>query len=676
MDVRGLTHFDPDRQIRRSVVAAPLARNRTVATAALLLIIFSLGLGGCTSGSPGTDPGGSVAPTITTQPSDQTVTEGQTATFTVVATGTAPLSYQWQKGATNISGATSANYTTPATVLGDSGSTYRVVVSNSVGNATSNSATLTVNPAPPPSNVTVLTYHNDNARTGLNPNETILTTANVNSATFGKIGTLPVDGLVDAEPLYVGGLNVGGTVRNVVFVATEHDSVYAFDADSFALLWQKSVLGSGEAPSDNRGCSQVTPEIGVTSTPVIDRSAGPNGTIFVVAMSKNGSSYFQRLHALDLTAGAEIGTPATIQATFPGSGANSSNGQVVFDPKQYKDRAALLLLNGVIYTTWASHCDADPYTGWVIGYNESNLQQASVLNVTPNGSRGAIWMSGGGPAADSSGNIYLLDGNGTFDTSLDSGGFPNNGDYGNAFLKLSTGGTPPLKVADYFNMHDTVSESNADLDFGSGGAVVLVDLKDNVNQTWHLAIGAGKDSRIYVVNRDNMGKFNPNNDNAVYQEVTGAFSCTPGVAECVFSTPALFNNTLYYGAAGDTLKAFPLVNAMLSLSPLKPNSPTAFGYPGTTPSISSNGTSNGIVWAIESCSSSTSCTGALHAYDATNLANELYNTNQASGGRDQFSTNRNCKFVTPMIANGKVYVGTGTYSGGPSGAVIVFGPLP
>ena len=592
---------------------------------------------------------------------------GQTATFTVVAAGTPPLSYQWQKGTTNITGATSASYTTPATQQSDSGSTFRVVVTNSAGSITSNSATLTVNTGPPPSTVKVLTYHNDSSRTGLNPNETILNTANVNSTKFGKIGTILVDGLVDAEPLYVGSLNVGGAVRNVLFVATEHDSVYAFDADTFGQLWKKSVLGAGESPSDSRSCSQVTPEIGITSTPVIDLSAGPNGTIFVVAMSKSSSSYFHRLHALDLTTGSEIGTPTTIQATFPGTATGSSGGLVSFDPKQYKERAALLLLNGVIYTTWASHCDRPNYTGWVIGYNESTRQQVT-LNITPNGTtqgglEGGIWMAGGGPAADSSGNFYFLVGNGTFDTTLDANNFPINGDYGNAFLKLSTGGSPPLQVADYFTMHDTVSQSNADWDFGSGGAMLLMDVKDSNNVTRHLAVGAGKDSHIYVVDRDNMGKFNPTTNN-VYQEVTNAFSCTPNFDECVFSTPAFFNNTLFYGAARDALKAFPFQNARL-VTPASTQSANSFGYPGTTPSISANGTSNGIVWAMENGIS----TGTLHAYDATNLANELYNSNQASGGRDQFSTNRNCKFVTPMIANGKVYVGTAT-------GVVVFGLLP
>lgn len=503
--------------------------------------------------------------------------------------------------------------------------------------------------APPPPTVSVLTYHNDNGRTGQNLQETILTPSNVKSATFGKVGFLTVQGLVDAEPLYVPNLTVMGASHNVVFVATEHDLVYAFDADTFAQLWQVSVLGANETPSDDRGCSQVAPEIGITSTPVIDLSAGAHGTIFVVAMSKDASgNYYQRLHALDLTTGAELGSsPTTIQGTFP-----SLTGNVTFDPKQYKERAGLLLLNGAIYLGWASHCDDAPYSGWGMGYSESSLQQVSVFDFTPNGSEGSVWMAGAGMAADTSGNIYFLAANGTFDTTLNASGFPVNGDYGNTFMKLSTSGNT-LSVADYFTMYNTVAESNADEDLGSGGALLLPDLQDGSGKTWHLAVGAGKDANIYVVNRDSMGKFNPNNDNAIYQEIGSA------LGGGVYAMPAYFNNIVYYGGVSDALKAFPIANARLATTPSS-LSAASFAYPGTASSISANGSSNGIVWAVENSGG----TGILHAYDATNLANELYNSNQA-GTRDQFSDN---KFITPMIANGKVYVGTPT-------GVIVFGLL-
>jgi hypothetical protein len=594
------------------------------------------------------------APSILTQPANQTVTVGQTATFTVTAAGTTPLSYQWQKGATAITGATSASYTTPAATTTDSGSQYIVVVTNALGSATSKAATLTVNTAMP-ATTDVLTYHNDIARTGQNLAETTLTISNVTSAQFGKIGFYSVDGLVDAEPLYAQKLAVPGNgTHNVLIVATEHGSVYAFDADSGAILWQVTTLKAGETTSDPRNCSQVSPEIGVTSTPVIDRAQGPNGAVYVVAMSKDGSgNYHQRLHALDLALGTELfGGPVDIQATYPGTGDSSNGTSVVFDPGNYKERAGLLLLNGVIYTGWASHCDIRPYTGWIMGYSETTLAQTSVLNVTPNGNEGAIWMAGAGLAADTSGNIYFLDANGDFDTNLNASGFPSDGDYGNAFMKLSTTGNQ-LAVADYFEMDNGVSESGSDTDLGSGGTIVLPDLSDGSGNTLHLAVGAGKDSNLYLVNRDSMGKFSSNNNN-IYQELAGAL---PGG---VWAMPAYFNNTIYYGSVGSPIQAFTITNAKLSTSATSQTA-NSFGYPGATPSISANGTSNAIVWAVENTSPA-----VLHAYNATNL-NELYNSNQASGGRDQFGPGN--KYITPMIVNGKVFVGT-------TNGVAVFGLLP
>lgn len=608
------------------------------------------------------------APAITVQPANQTVLVDHTATFSVTATGNPAPTYQWQNAATsaNIAGATSASYTTPATAIADSGSTFQVVVTNSVGSQTSHAATLTVNSTgPPPTNAMVLTYHNDTMRTGLNPNETILTTSNVNSTSFGKLGSLQVTGLVDAEPLYAPGLTIGGVKHNVVFVVTEHDMAYAFDADTPGpALWQVSLIPASETPSDDRGCGQVEPEIGITSTPVIDLAAGPNGTMFVVTMSKDSSNnYHQRLHAVDLTTGADRITPTVIQATYPGTGSGSSNGTQTFNPGSYEERSALLLAGGVIYTTWTSHCDAPNYTSWVIGYNESTLAQASVLNMTANGNtqggrEGGIWNAGDGPSVDASGNIYFLIGNGTFDTTLDGSGFPKTRDFGNSFVKLSVSGST-LSVADYFAMDnpnggDAESESSADTDLGSGGAMLLPDLQDAQGNTWHLGVGAGKDGNMYIVNRDNMGKFVASDAN-IYQELDGALSGG------IWSAPAYFNNVVYYGSVGNNLQAFKITNAKLATS-ASSKSATSFGYPGTTPSVSANGTSNGIVWAIQNGSS----TGVLHAYDATNLATELYNSNQAANARDQFATNSNCKFVTPMIANGKVYVGT-------PGAVIVFG---
>jgi len=512
-----------------------------------------------------------------------------------------------------------------------------------------------INPSPgqPGSGLDVTTHHNDQARTSQNLNEATLTPSNVNVTHFGKTGFLPVDGKVDAQPLYLSKLNIPGKgTHNVLYIATEHDSVYAFDADNGTTLWKVSLLGANETTSDARNCSQVIPEIGITATPVIDRSRGPNGVIYVVAMSKNRTgSYFQRLHALDVTTGAEVlGGPTNIQASFPGTGDNSSGGNVIFDPKQYAERAGLLLLNGILYTSWTSHCDIRPYTGWIIGFDASSLSRKSVLNLTPNGNEGSIWMSGAAPAADSAGNIYFLDANGTFDTTVNASGFPLHANFGNSFLKLST--SAGLAVADYFAAFDTIQQSSVDGDFGSGGAMLLPDVSDSSGHVWHLAVGAGKDAKIYVVNRDSMGKFNPSTNN-IYQEIQGALSGP------VFSAPAYFNNSVYYGAVGDSIKAFSISNARLSSTPSMQTS-NRFPYPGASPAISANGSSNAILWAAENGG-----TAILHAYDANNLSRELYNSNQ-SGSRDQFGAGN--KFITPTVVNGKVYVGT-------TSGVAVFGLL-
>jgi hypothetical protein len=606
---------------------------------------------GCGGGGDSGSGTAAVAPGITAQPTGQHVVVGQTATFTVSATGSAPLLYQWQKGATPIAGATASTYTTPATTLADDASTFQVVVSNSAGSVTSSSAALTVAAGTAPARgVDVTTYKNDLNRSGLNLAESALTLANVAPSTFGLLRLLPVDGRVDAQPLYLSALGSAGGTFNTVFVATEHDSVYAFDSDSGAVLWHVSLLGTGEMPSDNRGCGQVTPEIGITSTPVIDRAAGAHGTIFVVAMSIDaGSNYHQRLHALDAATGAELlSGPVEISASFPTTGTATSS----FDAKSYEERAALLLSNGTIYTSWTSHCDNTPYGGWIITYSESSLARNSVLNIAANSSAGpAIWMAGGGPAVDTSGNIYLLSANGAFETTLDANSFPSNQDFGNSFLKISPAGAG-LHVLDYFAMSNEVAESNADQDLGSGGALLLPDMTDSTNTVRHLMVGAGKDGNIYVVDRDSMGKFNASNKN--YQTLNGVL---PGG---IWSTPAYFNSTVYYGDVSGTLKAFAISGAKLASSP-QSQSATQFIYPGTAPSVSANGTANGIVWAHENAAAA-----VLHAYDASNLAHELYNSNQAAANRDQFGAGN--KYITPAVADGKVFVGT-------TNAVAVFGLL-
>ena len=511
-------------------------------------------------------------------------------------------------------------------------------------------------PTPSPAQRTdVVTYKNDRARTGENLTETVLTPANVSAAGFGLLRFLATDGKVDAQPLYLSGLTVQGATHNVVFVATENDSVYAFDADSGSTLWRVSLLGSGETPSGPHGCDQVVPVIGITSTPVIDRAAGAHGALYAVAMSNAGGDH-QRLHALDVATGAELfGGPREITAVYPAPG----GGTRTFDPGQYEERAALLLSQRTIYTSWTSHCDSAPYTGWIIAYSQTSLAQTAVLNVAPNASGSgfasagpAIWMSGGGPAADTSGNVYLLTGNGAFETALDGNGFPSGGDYGNSFLKLATSGGA-LAVADYFTMYDEVGESAADLDLGSGGAMLLPDLTDSSGTARHLMVGAGKDGNLYVVNRDSMGRFSPGGNN-VWQELTGV------LRGGIWSTPAWFNGTLYYGPSGGSLLAFTAAAARFPES-ASSRSSASFPYPGSAPAVSANGSANGIVWAHENASPA-----VLHAFDAGNLAHELYNSAQAANGRDHFGAGN--KFITPMIADGKVFVGAQT-------GVAVFGLL-
>lgn len=639
-------------------------------TSAIAGLFLCVGLISCNSGKSGQTGGGGNF-TILLSPSAITLVPGQAGQQVNVSLGITPIftgavavtisglpaGVTANPSTLTVAAGTPQNVTLTAAL--NAGAAAPVVTFTGTSGSVVNSASLTVTVQTMPTNAPdITTYHDDVARDGLNAQETILTPANVNSAQFGKIGFDAVDGKVDAEPLYLANVVAGGALRNVLYVVTEHDSVYAFDADTGAQIWKVSILGSGETTSDDHGCSQITPEIGITSTPVIDRKQGANGTIFVVGMSKDAAGkYHQRLHALDVTTGAEMsGSPTEIAASYPGTGANSQSGMVVFDPSQYAERVGLLLVNGNIYMGWTSHCDQGLYTGWVMGYSETTLQQTQLINLTPNGSDGSVWMSGDGIAADGNGNLYLLDANGTFDTTFDSNGFPAQGDYGNAMVKLSTNGK--LAIADYFALYNTVAESANDEDLGSGGAMLLPDVKDASGGVHHLVVGGGKDANIYLADRDNMGKFNAagSSNSNLYQEVSGALS------GLVYSTPAFFNGVLYYGAVGDTLKAFPVMNAKLATSPSSASA-VSFPYPGTSPAVSANGTQNGIVWALES---NLGTPGVLHAYDATNLGHELYNSNQASAGRDSFGNGN--KFIAPLIVNGKVYVGT-------QNGVAVFGLL-
>jgi hypothetical protein len=497
----------------------------------------------------------------------------------------------------------------------------------------------------------VLTYHYNAMRSGENLTETVLTPANVTSAKFGKLRTLSADGLVDAAPLVVTKVTIAGVLHsNVVYIASEHDSVYAYDADIGGTpLAQVSLLGAGEETSDAHGCDQVMPEIGITATPVIDRSAGPNGTIFVVAMSKKTATgaYIQRLHALDLaTLQERPPSPVVIQATYPGTAG-------AFAPGQYKERGALLLQAGQIYTSWASHCDAGSYNSWIMAYNETTLAQTAAVNLTPNGSQGGIWDVAG-LAVDSAGALYTLVGNGKFDSTLTGAGFPNQQDYGNAAVKLTQSGAT-ISVSDYFATSNTVTQSQADTDLGSGSPLLIADQVDSTNATRHLMLAVGKDANLYLLDRDNMGKFNVNG-NTIYQQITGALGGGS------FSAPVYFNGSIYLAGVGSPLKQFKFAAARLPTTATS-QSAASFSFPGTSASISANGTSNAIVWAAES---NASAAAVLHAYDPANLAVEYYNSTQAAGGRDSYGNGN--KFITPVVADGMVFVGT-------SDGVAVFGLL-
>jgi hypothetical protein len=517
--------------------------------------------------------------------------------------------------------------------------------------------------------INVLTYKNNNARTGSNTTETILTHSNVNSTQFGKLWFAPSDGWVDAQPLYVSNLVIPGHgTHNTLFMETENDTAYALDANTGTVLWEVSLLLPGETASNNRSCNQITPLIGITSTPAIYlKSATAGGYMYVVAMSVDSSgNYHQRLHALSLGSGKELlGGPVDIQATYPGTGPNSSGGVVTFVPGDYKARPAVLLLNGVVYISFSSNCDDPPFNGWIMAYNGSTLAQEAVFSTTPNGENGALWGSGGGPAADASGNIYQMVGNGTFDQTLNSQGFPSSGDYGNGFLKMTLASNV-LSVSDYFasyNAADGPFDENVEL--GSSSPLILPEMTNAAGTQLHLAVGAGKVGTIFVVNLDNMGKYNPAGDTNVYQALVGVLG--PGGSQnavgAVRFPPVLLRNLVFFSGNQTPIMAFEFTSALLSTAAVS-STPEVFQYPGAAMSTSANVSSNGILWAAAPGGAGVG--SGLYAYVAGNLSQELYNSNQATGGRDQITY---AKFAPPTVANGMVYVATQT-------GVAAFGLLP
>ena len=481
----------------------------------------------------------------------------------------------------------------------------------------------------------------------MNTQETLLTPANVDVSHFGHLFSLPVDSAVYAEPLFVPGLTIGGSKHNVIFVATENDTVYAFDADQQgAPLWKTSLVNSnaGETPvpcGDVEGCF-IADTIGVTATPVIslDRNA-----IYIESRSEQNGTHFHKFHALDLVTGAEkFGGPTTIQAFVPGTAPDAdAQGNVVFNPERENSRPGLLLVNGVVYICFASINDVDPYHGWILGYSGDTLKQVSVFNVTANGMEGGVWQNNG-PGADASGNIFVVIGNGTPDVSTNS--------YGESFLKLVPRGSQ-LAVADFFMPFNASDLNDNDFDVGSGGALLLPD--QNGTSHPHLLVAAGKEGRIYLVDRDNMGKFNPNSDSQIVQSIPNALG---DGSDSNFYAPVFWNGNVYFSGNNDVIKAFRLQNGVLSTSPVMQAS-TTFGFPGSGMTISANGKNAAILWALDSDNG-----GTLHAYDPTNLS-ELWNSNQA-GSRDSLEIDTH--LVVPLVVNGKVYVGC-------SASVMVFGEL-
>jgi hypothetical protein len=490
------------------------------------------------------------------------------------------------------------------------------------------------------------TYHNDNARTGQNVFETTLTPANVSSDTFGRLFAYGVDGQVYAEPLYVPAINVPGKgTHNVVYVATEHDSVYALDADqALPPLWQVSFLDAAKSvttvSSQAVNSSDITPEIGITSTPVIDPATG---TLYVVAKTSEGNGiYAQHLHALDIASGAEkFGGPVLIRASAPGSAApNDGHGNVLWQPLIQNQRSALLLAGGVVYVAFASHGDHGQYHGWILAYDAATLALLAAYVDTPNGLRGGIWQIGNGPAADSEGNIFVLSGNGSFD------GNTGGSDLGDSALKLQLISKAPgagfnLMQLDSFTPFNQAILNKGDFDFGSSGPFLPPDQSSGPP---HLLITGGKGGGIYVLNRDNLGGFQTGSNSQIVQYVPDASAW--------YGTPAYWQGNVYVAPIGDTVKAFRLSGGQLSSAPTS-RSVRVLGYPAASPVISANGSSDGILWVLDNTGAGQGQTAVLCAYDATNLAALLYESDQ-SGPRDTAAPG--VKFSVPTVANGKVYV--------------------
>jgi hypothetical protein len=602
---------------------------------------------------PSDPPGASVV--VTVSPTSATITIGQTLQFVASVSNTTNTEVNWLvnnvAGGNATVGTISASglYSAPNTVPTGEIAVSAVSVADQSKSAT---AIVNVGTASAQHYTGVLSYHNDASITGQHLSETVLTPQNVNASQFGKLYSYPLDDQSFTQPLYVANVPFPGAGQhNAVYVCTASNSVYAFDADgkTSAPLWHKNLMPAGASPIDGTttgyGGGPILPNVGITGTPVID---GSTGTLYVVAATQESSGVVHRLHALDITTGNEkFGGPVVIQASVPGTGSGSVNGQIAFDAQFELQRNALTLVNGVVYMAWGSYDDYGPYHGWVMGYDASTLAQVIVWNSTPNGHQGGIWAAGASFSTDSSGNIYVVTGNGTSD------GFSGGKDWGDTVLKLKPNGNT-FSVVDYFTPFDQSNLMANNLDLGSSGFTLLLNQSGPIA---NLGVSAGKSGKIYLLNLNNLGGFRAGNDNQIVQSIPGALGTQTDDND--FSTATYWQGNLYYTGNKDVIKQFKLSGGLLSNSPVAQGN-YVYGYPGANMSVSSNGANDGILWAIEPGG-----VNVLHAYDATNVGKELYNSNQAPG-RDQFGVA--VRFTVPTVINGKVYVAGGSQ-------LAIFGPL-
>jgi hypothetical protein len=496
----------------------------------------------------------------------------------------------------------------------------------------------------------VTTYHNDSTRAGVNSQEFALTPSNVNTSTFAKLFSCAVDAPVYPQTLWVANLSIAGGTHNVIFTATSHSTVYAFDADANPCVtyWSKQLIPSGETwpTATDMGSQDVQPDVGIVGTPVIDPLTK---ILYVVTKTKNvgtdarWGNCHQRLHALNLADGSETANgpfELTSAITVPGSGDGSNGTLLPFDPFHENQRAGLALANGTVYVAWGSHTDQTPWHGWIIGFNKSDLRATPMLfNASPNGEGGGIWMSGGAPAVDTSNNLYAMTGNGDYNGATE---------FGDSFLKLNAS----LALQDWFTPSDQASLSTSNYDLGSGAAAVLADLPSAPVK--HLLIGGGKaGTAIYVLNRDAMGHLE-GTGSPVVQKIL--------LNRSIYATPAFWNNTMYIAGVNSGLLAYALdpATGLFNTTPVSASS-LIFQERGATASVSSKGSSQGIAWVADTrqwgpLSDYGTGPAVLHAYDATNLSRELWNSAQAAANRDL--AGNAVKFTVPTIANGKVYIGS------------------